>query len=428
MLLVLVGITALGAAIVPSATVTAAASDDAGSASTLEPPTSYPAIEGPRSGDMLLAASRGRTCMVRVDRTVTCWGDHGLRQRLSVAGLHDVVALTSGDETFGGRQQLHVCALHAAGTVSCWGSGGWGQLGQGDGDDHYTPVRVRGLDDAVAISAGLRFTCAVHRDGGVSCWGSNYFGEIGHGLEETEFRRPTRVPGVTDAVAISSGNDSTCVIHGSGGVTCWGWGAFEGPPRAVDGLRGVTAISIGGEFTCVVVAGGEVSCWSTYFDPITPWKMDGLRDVVDVAMGFGTGCAVHRDGGVSCWGDNNVGQVGDGTREARTEPVRLADITDAIDVSLGRQTTEVTAHSCVLHRDGGVSCWGGNDRGQLGDGTSEHRPYPQRAEVFTSFPTDESPELDRDLLLAWIDNATGGHKAEFPWHWAAWDYTRHRNG
>lgn len=221
-------------------------------------------------------------------------------------------------------------------------------------------------------------------------------------------------------------NDSTCVIHSSGGVTCWGWGAFEGPPRAVDGLRDVTAISIGGEFTCVVFAGGEVSCWSTYVDPITPRKMADLRDVVDVAMGFGTGCAIHRDGGVSCWGANNVGQVGDGTREARIEPVRLAGITDAIDVSLGRQTTEVTAHSCVLHRDGGVSCWGGNDRGQLGDGTGEHRSYPQRAGLFAPFPAAESPELDRDLLLAWIDHATGGHEAEFPWHWAAWDYTRHQ--
>ena len=426
MLAVLVGLAALGGAIVPSGTVTAAADDGAGTASAAALSSSHPAVEGPRSDDLFLAASRGRTCMVRADGTVTCWGDYGLRQRLSTAGLVDVVALSSGDEPFGGRGPLHVCALHAAGTVSCWGSGHFGQLGQGDVETHYVPVSVQGLDDAVAIAAGERFTCAVHRDGGVSCWGSNHVGELGHGLEVSEIHLPTRVLGVADAVAISAGNDAACTISSSGAVTCWGWGVVAGPPQAVDGLSDVTAISIGGSLTCAVVSGGDVYCWSTYVGGSTPRKMPGLADVVDVAMGFGTGCAVHRDGDVSCWGNNNVGQVGDGTREKRTEPVRLAGISDAIDVSLGRQTTEVTAHSCVLHRDGDVSCWGGNERGQLGDGTGEHRPYPQRAETFPVFAGSESPVLDRGLLLAWVEQAIGEHEAEFPWHWAAWDYARHQ--
>ena len=365
--------------------------------------------------------------MVRMNRTVTCWGDYGLRHRLSAAGLADVVALSSGDEPFGGRGPLHACALHAAGTVSCWGWGSFGQLGQGDVKTHYMPVSVQGLDDAVAIAAGEGFTCAAHRDGGVSCWGSNHLGELGHGAEVTEIHLPTRVPGVADAVAISAGNDATCAISSNGGVTCWGWGVVGGPPQSVHGLRNVTAISIGGSLTCAVVSEGDVYCWSTYVSGPAPRKMPGLEDVVDVAMGFGTGCAVHQDGGVSCWGTNNVGQVGDGTRKMRTQPVRLEGITDAIDVSLGRQTTEVTAHSCVLHRDGGVSCWGGNEYGQLGDGTGEQRPYPQRAETFPVFSAGESPELDRGLLLAWIEQAVGQHGAEFPWHWAAWDYTRHQS-
>ena len=235
MVAVLVGLAALGGAIVPSGTVTAAADDDAGTVSASAPSSSYPAVDGPRSDDLFLAASRGRTCMVRVDRTVTCWGDYGLRQRLSAAGLVDVVALSSGDEPFGGRGPLHVCALHAAGTVSCWGSGDFGQLGQGDVDTHYVPVSVQGLDDAVAIAAGERFTCAVHRDGGVSCWGSNHLGELGHGLEVSEIHLPTRVPGVTDAVAISAGNDAACTISSGGAVTCWGWASSQDRPKLLRG-------------------------------------------------------------------------------------------------------------------------------------------------------------------------------------------------
>ena len=88
-----------------------------------------------------------------------------------------------------------------------------------------------------------------------------------------------------------------------------------------------------------------------------------------------------RDGGVSCWGQNNKwGQVGDGTTRAREVPKRVAGISEAIDVSLGRmsidtkdgkRTIERAAHSCALHRDGRVSCWGGNDVGQLGDGKGD---------------------------------------------------------
>ncbi|WP_419855143.1 cell wall-binding repeat-containing protein [Candidatus Poriferisodalis sp.] len=412
-----------------------AASDDESDDTDDDAPSEYPAIEGPRSNDHLLAASAGRTCMVRPDRTVTCWGRNGLREQLSTSSLTDVVAISSGEELGNPDRHLPACALHADGTVSCWGSGYWGQLGQGDTVDHYMSVKVQGLTDAVSLAVGQESVCAVHRDGGVSCWGDNATGELGDGGDVPHFYFPRRVPGVTDVVAISIGLNATCAVHSGGQLTCWGH-PFRGPPQRVEGLKGVTAISIGRNQSCAVVTDGEVTCWNTYFTPRTLRKMPGLRDVVDVAMADGNGCALHRDGGVSCWGlDNRWGQVGDGTTVPRTTPKRLAGISDVIDLSVGRYSTRfsdgspktvATAHTCALHRDGRVSCWGGNNFGQVGDGTTTDRLSPTRAKTPKLIPADEVPRNNRDLLLAWVDQEVAGREAKFPWLRAAWDHSRDR--
>ena len=51
-------------------------------------------------------------------------------------------------------------------------------------------------------------------------------------------------------------------------------------------------------------------------------------------------------------------------------------------------------------------------------------PHPDSPQ---QFPVSESPELDRGLLQAWVEQEIGEREAEFPWQWAAWDYTRHQD-
>ena len=415
----------------------AAAGDEPGDTADDAPagPSSYPAVKGPRSDDRLLAASAGRTCMVRPDRTVTCWGRNGLREQLSASSLTDVVAISSGEERSNPHRLMPVCAIHADGTVSCWGQGNWGQLGQGNTVNHYVPVKVMGLTDAVAVAVGSSSACAVHRGGGVSCWGQNSSNQLGDDGAVPHYYIAKRVPNVTDVVAVSVGHSQTCAIHSNGRVTCWGW-PIRGLPQEIDGLRDVTAISVGGQHTCAVVANGEVTCWTTYFSPRTLWEMRGLRDVVDVSMGDGTGCALHRDGGVSCWGQSNFwGQVGDGTTAPRATPKRLAGISDVIDVSVARHSrqfgdgwykTVANAHACALHRDGRVSCWGGNNFGQVGDGTTTGRLSPTPVKMPKPIRSGDVPRTERDLLLAWVDQEVDDREAKFGWLRAAWDHSRDR--
>jgi len=68
------------------------------------------------------------------------------------------------------------------------------------------------------------------------------------------------------------------------------------------------------------------------------------------------------NGGVRCWGLNDNGQLGDGTTTSRSTP-------PTSDMLTGVQAiTADYAHTCALMGTGGVHCWGGNDNGQLGDG------------------------------------------------------------
>ncbi len=380
-----------------------------------------------RSADTLIAASRGRTCAVRPDATVACWGQDGLRERLSAAGLSDVVAVSTGDDPGVG---LHVCALHEGGTVSCWGSGFEGQLGQGDRGSRYLPVAVPGITDAVAVGAGWSHTCAVHGDGGVSCWGGNWAGQLGDGTEESRLL-PQRVPGLEGVVTISAGSESNCAIYVDGALSCWGWAAgFGAPdytsPKRVGDLPAVVSVAIGRELTCAVTVDGKVYCW--FAGSLSrPFRVVGIDDVVTVAVGDGSVCALHRDGGVSCWGQNNsVGQLGHGTTAPTLQPGRLPAISDAVAVSVSWGSPAVGAHACAMHEDGSVSCWGGNGLGQLGDGTYETRLTPTHVVQFETIPADGIPETPTLLLRTWMDAAVAEREAEFPWLRVAWDYIRER--
>ena len=377
---------------------------------------------GGGTGDSLIAASRGRTCAVRADGTVICWGgDRGFLEKLSASRLENVVALsTADDQVFG----LHTCVVHRDGSISCWGPGSEGQLGQGDTSSHYLPVLVPGIEAAVAVAAGESFTCVVHDDGGVSCWGANWLGQLGDGSVVLERGWPKRVPGLVDAAAIAAGQSHSCAIHRDGSLSCWG-NPYSATPSKVQGLEAVSSVSMGGYQTCVATVSGSIYCWQygeTNVSEVS--RVGAIDDAVEVSVGDGTVCVLHRDGAVSCWGRNEVGQVGDGTTTDRSDPVRLAGITDAVSVSVSLGSPGVGAHVCALHKDTSVSCWGGNELGQLGDSTLDNGLTPRRVEYLDAIPPHQIPTTARELALYWVDTVVQNREADFPWLRVAWDHVR----
>jgi alpha-tubulin suppressor-like RCC1 family protein len=355
-------------------------------------------VPGLEAGVKALDAGAGHTCTLMSDGSVKCWGwnpagqiGNGTRtdSRLpvDVSGLSGPVrAIAAGDQ--------HTCALLEDGSVRCWGANASGQLGDGSRIRSSTPVAVGGLSGVVAVSAGGAHTCALLADGPVWCWGDDQTGQLGDGGYENR-SSPVEVTGLTGAVEfISAGYGHTCAVMRDRGIQCWGWNT-EGQlgdgtvqsrriPGNVTGYAGgIAAISVGWSNTCALQSPeGGIRCWGlndggqlgdgTREDSLSPVEADGLGSGrIAVAVGGGHVCALSGTGGVNCWGRNEHGQLGNGTVADLNSPVDVAGLPEEIAaLALGK------AHACVLTVRGGVKCWGANESGQLGDGTTADSGIP----------------------------------------------------
>lgn len=94
-----------------------------------------------------------------------------------------------------------------------------------------------------------------------------------------------------------------------------------------------------------------------------------------LSAGHGHTCVVRTGAAVLCWGRNQNGQLGDGTTVHRSSPVPVGGLpNDVVAISGGG------AHTCAMTRASRIYCWGKNDRGQLGDGSSTERLTPVEVE------------------------------------------------
>ena len=187
----------------------------------------------------------------------------------------------------------------------------------------------------IAIAAGYYRSCALHQTGIISCWGINYYGQLGNG-NDAYSSVPAKVVDITDATAIATGGHHSCALHQDSTISCWGHSDF-----------------------------GQLGNQTDDIYSLVPMEVAGITDATAIATGGYHSCALHEDGTISCWGDNEFAQLGNGQGGYDSQsfvPVEIADITDATAVTTGSE------HSCALHQDGTISCWGGNGHKQLGNG------------------------------------------------------------
>ena len=290
----------------------------------------------------------------------------------------------------------HACALKVDGTVSCWGTNGYGQVGAGvaePGKNYYTPQAVVGLSGVAAIACGTMHTCAIGEDGSVSCWGSSTHGQLGDGAQGPfhTLGKATLVPALAGAVQVVGGSLHTCLRKPDGTVACVGDGQYgqlgtgnkSGSlvPVAVKGLTGAQALAAGGTHTCAIVAGGKVVCWGhnetgqigdgTKIDRPSPTAVVGLSGVVQLSAVYRHTCALKTGGSVACWGKNTYNQSGKwGTSADQTTPVIVAGVGGIAAIGLGGH------HSCAIQMGGAVLCWGYNEDAALGNGTKVYQAAP----------------------------------------------------
>ena len=180
----------------------------------------------------------------------------------------------------------------------------------------------------------------------VLTWGDNSRGQLGTG-DDSNRSAPTAVRGLKGVIAIAAGAESSLALSSQGSV--WAWGdndkADLGVPTSE--LCGSVVGAVGGKFRC-----------ST-----TP-TAQGLTGVTALAVASDSlnGMALKSDGTVWAWGQNNDGQVGDGTTNDAVTPVPVQGLSNVTAIAQGG------GFSLALERDGTVWSWGSNDSGQLGIG------------------------------------------------------------
>ncbi len=180
---------------------------------------------------------------------------------------------------------------------------------------------------------------------------------------------------VTD---VSAGDVYTCAVLSDGTVRCWGSqdrdarvlgdGTFRPHPfpRVARGVAEAVQIATSIAQVCVRRPAGAVLCWG-YSDG-TPSVILGLNVARDLNGNGEHMCAVRSDGSAVCFGGNDYGQLGDGTTTRTTTPVVVRGATgplaDVTQIAAGR------SHTCALFASGAVHCWGDDSEGQLGNGAA----------------------------------------------------------
>ena len=252
--------------------------------------------------------------------------------------------------------------------------------------------------------------CAILDDDSLKCWGSNGYGQLGIG-STTQQTTPQTVNLGTGrtAVSVSSGQYHTCAILDDDSLKCWGYNGYgqlgigsttqQTTPQTVNLGTGRTAVSVSAGYThtCAILDDGSLKCWGVgtagqlgiglNVNQITPQTV-GLgtgRTAVSVSAGVQHTCAILDDGSLKCWGYNNYGQLGIGSTTNQNTPqtVDLGTGRTAVSVSLGRY------HTCALLDDDSLKCWGYNYYGQLGIDSTTQQNTPQTV----SFSTNQIPKF-----------------------------------
>jgi alpha-tubulin suppressor-like RCC1 family protein len=237
------------------------------------------------------------------------------------------------------------------------------------------------------VSAGAEHTCVVLKSGEGFCWGMNASNQLGTRNNRTDRFIPRPIRRATlPMLQVAAGGEMTCFfrerVNGVTPIACRGWDRIY---FFTSRLRFVQ-IQAGYGHVCGLRENGRVACMGRndygqfgrgVFGPgglLVGRTIQDLNRITAVSAGWYPSCALRDTGRIFCWGLNAAGQLGDGTRTDSASPIRVAGplATDAVQITGGAE------HSCLLDTQGRVACWGDNDFGQLGDGTTTDRLRPVR--------------------------------------------------
>ena len=363
------------------------------------------------SGNRYVQISAGgdHTCAITSRGAAYCWGYNddgqlgdGTTTSSNANGPQPVigglrfVSISAGDG--------HTCGLTARRVAYCWGENSDGQLGDGtttDSDENGPQPVIGGLTFTRIIAAD-DYTCGLTSRGEAYCWGDNSSnGELGDGTTtDSDENGPQPVIGGLKFVSLSAQEDFTCGLTTRGAAYCWGRNDYDGSsqladgtltnsgvngPQAVIGGHRFQALQVGSDGACGLTTRGQTYCWGEGEDGVrgdgvtADWGTNPPVQIIGgirfasfpVVSGEDHRCALTARGEAYCWGSNYSGQIGDGSGTGAATSELLAMGPRRVIGGLRFTSISVSEdRSCALTSRGAAYCWGDNDYGQLGDGTT----------------------------------------------------------
>ena len=366
-----------------------------------------------------VSAGHDHACALTEQGQVYCWGNNrrgqlGAGER-APQPTPTLVPLASSAKAIAAGAEFS-CAALGDGRVYCFGAGDRGQLGPGATADQGAPtllvdgggqplkeVKGLGLGGVVGTAEASAHGCAVLESGDLMCWGQNDYGQLGTG-QTSPSAAPARVMTSLAAdgmVEIELGGFHTCARQRIGRLWCWGrnhdWqlGFMDQVDRSLPEVvsdesefSGVTDAAAGTWHSCGISAGGTLWCWGEDAewrlglgsaqgpdgdDIMVPTRVLPAQRWKAIDAGHRHSCAIDAAGSLWCFGTSVDGETGVRAAQATpySPPVQLAD-EPWESIALG------TSYSCGVRAGGALYCWGRNDQGQLGVGSTDNQAVPAR--------------------------------------------------
>jgi alpha-tubulin suppressor-like RCC1 family protein len=299
-------------------------------------------------------------------------------------------AASSSTASSGGGGAMSTSSIASSSASSASSSSGTGGMAGCTSDGECPAGEFCWLGACVKIAAvtlGAIDGCTLTSAGSVQCWGNDILGQLGEG-SMLPSPVPGPVPGLGSGVAgVAVGWEHICALTTAGGVQCLG-SNFAGQLGdgsttdssvlvPVSGLSsGIAAIAANEDTTCALTPAGGVQCWGdnaggqlgdgSTTDSSVPIAVSGLAgDTAAIAVGGSHVCVLSTGGAVSCWGSNDHGQLGDGSTTDSLVPVAVSGLSSGIAaIAAGFE------HTCAVSTAGSLQCWGSNIDGALGDGST----------------------------------------------------------
>ena len=251
--------------------------------------------------------------------------------------------------------------------------------------------------------AGEHENYALKSDGTLWAWGGNFLGQLGNGNYLNSVL-PVQVSGLISVTALGGRGYHNLAVKSDGTVWAWGWNnhgqlghdtsltpcpspfgysTCSNVPVQVLGISNPLTVTGGGFFSLALMQDHTLEAWGennfgqlgdgTMITRTSPVQVSGvLSNVINVSAGWKHAIALTSDHHAWTWGDNTEGEIGNGSTSPTgvSVPFQVPGLGTVVGVSGGDRFT------AILKSDGTVWTWGYNAYGQLGDGTYTNKSSP----------------------------------------------------